>query len=128
MNTLLEKNKANIEQIKDYEKSCKSFHPSVQVSSDENPSAYNRNDSSKGSKLSLRKSFVISKRKPSFAFESPSDRSEAELTQKDLLPFSRTTRNFSKTKKPEVSSGTKSRPKQNNNSKKIFVVKSPMMF
>ena len=98
----------------------------MQVSSDENPSAYSRNDSSKGSKLSLRKSFVISKRKPSMALESPSDRSEAELSKGDF-PFSRTTKNFSKQKKPEIG-GTRSRPKQNNNSKKIFVVKSPMVF
>ena len=66
----MEKNKQNAEQIKNfYAKSCKSFKANAQVlvSSDENPS-YSRNDSSSGSKMSLRTSFVISKRKPSLTF------------------------------------------------------------
>ena len=125
----MEKNKQNAEQIKNfYAKSCKSFKANAQVlvSSDENPS-YSRNDSSSGSKMSLRTSFVISKRKPSLTFQSPSDRSEVDLKKADM-PFSRTIKNFSKSRKEEVSI-SKSRPKPTNKSKKkIFVVKSPMMF
>ena len=44
----------------------------------------------------MRTSFVISKRKGSFVFETPSDRSDAEHSANHgKLPFSRTIKNFS---------------------------------
>lgn len=53
--------------------------------------------------MSMRASFVISRRKGSFVYESGSDRSDIEhnsVNDKfDKLPFSRTIRNFSPTKK-----------------------------
>lgn len=48
----------------------------------------------------MRASFVISRRKGSFVYESGSDRSDMEHNSvNDKLPFSRTIRNFSPTKK-----------------------------
>ena len=46
---------------------------------------------------------------------------------KPEIPFSRTTRNFTKPKKEDTSK-SKPRPKGTSRSKKIFVVKSPMVF
>jgi hypothetical protein len=74
MNELLEKNKKNSEQISTYFKRVEHYNPSIHqlgTSSDENQTVF-RNESSGGSRISLKTSFIISKRKPSFSFESPS--------------------------------------------------------
>ena len=60
-----------------------------------------RNDSSANSRASMRTSFVISKRKGSFALEPPSDRSDVEHSANHKLPFSRTIKNFSPAPKKE---------------------------
>lgn len=129
---LMERNKFNGEQIKQFQSQATAFNPSVLIlpnlSSDENQqkSLTQRNQSSGESRMSLRTSFIISKRKPSYTFESPSEKSDGEVLKNDL-PFSRTIRNFSN-RKPSPNSVTTARPKQPSRSKKIFVVKSPMIF
>lgn len=77
----MQRNNKNAEQIKTYYSKCQNFHPSshnlnAHVSSDQNQSSVQRNDSSVNSKMSMRASFVISKRKGSFVYESGSDRSD----------------------------------------------------
>ena len=105
MNNLMEKNKFNSDQIKKYHQNCQKFNPSVHIvqnpSSDDSPSSCKRNLSAH-SKISHKTSFLISRRKPSVAFESPSERSDVEVF-KNENPLSKTRRNFSTRKKQDFS-------------------------
>ena len=47
----------------------------------------------------MRTSFIISRRKGSFVFDTPSDRSDVEHTSNNMLPFSQTIKNFSLVKR-----------------------------
>lgn len=131
MNCLIERNKFNGEQIRDYQKRCEKFNPSLhllpQSSGEDSPSSCRRNMSAT-SKMSLKTSFVISRRKPSFTFDSPSERSDAEVF-KGEIPLSRTIKNLSSTKRPEVMKSSTSRPKPPpQRASKKFVAKSPLIF
>jgi hypothetical protein len=76
----------------------------------------------------MRTSFVISRRKGSFVYETPSDKSDIESNPKNIFPISRTIKNFSPAKKTQEKRDLSIRPKAPGQSKKIFVIKSPLTF
>ena len=127
LSSLLEKNKANGEQIKAFTRKCEGFssqrHLVPNESSDDNHSAcIPASESMRSRKNSAQKSFVIHPRKPSYTFD-PTDRSDVEWSKQELPP-SKTIKNLPNGKRPAQSNT----PRKRTQSKRLLVQKQPVMF